>query len=153
MTLKDFLCHPGSEKTLKSSAKELEFVFANGCSRFREDCVSRDCGVAELDYDVCYRRFIRRCKQGVLQFVILKPVLVLAAFILYYFHMYEDGSFSARGGYLYITLIYTVSYSAALGSLVLFYVACKDLLMPFRALPKFVLVKSVVFLTYWQVSL
>jgi hypothetical protein len=98
------------------------------------------------------RRFIRRCKQGVLQFVILKPILVLAAFILYYFHLYEDGSFSPGGGYLYITLIYFVSYSGGLGSLVLFYVACKDLLMPFRALPKFVLVKSVVFLTYWQVS-
>lgn len=98
------------------------------------------------------RRFIRRCKQGVLQFVILKPILVLAAFVLYYFHLYEDGSFSPGGGYLYITLIYFVSYSGGLGSLVLFYVACKDLLMPFRALPKFVLVKSVVFLTYWQVS-
>jgi hypothetical protein len=45
-----------------------------------------------------------------------------------------------------------MSYSAALGALVLFYVACRDLLTPFKALPKFILVKSVVFLTYWQVS-
>ncbi len=86
-----------------------------------------------------------------LQFVILKPVLVLAAFILFYFGLYEDGSFTAAGGYLYITLIYTLSYSAALCSLVLFYVACRDLLRPFRPLPKFILIKSVVFLTYWQV--
>jgi hypothetical protein len=33
---------------------------------------------------------------------------------------------------------------------VLFYVACRDLLRPFRPLPKFILIKSVVFLTYWQ---
>ncbi|KAG0582878.1 hypothetical protein KC19_3G092600 [Ceratodon purpureus] len=95
-------------------------------------------------------RFIRRCKQGVLQFVILKPLLVLSAFILYYNNKYEEGSFYIGGGYLYITLIYTMSYSAALWALVLFYVACRDLLTPFKALPKFILVKSVVFLTYWQ---
>lgn len=95
-------------------------------------------------------RFIRRCKQGVLQFVILKPLLVLAAFILYYNDKYEEGSFYIGGGYLYITIVYTFSYSAALGALVLFYVACRDLLTPYKALPKFILVKSVVFLTYWQ---
>lgn len=95
-------------------------------------------------------RFIRRCKQGVLQFVILKPLLVLAAIILYYNNKYEEGSFYVGGGYLYITLIYTVAYSCALGALVLFYVACRELLTPYKALPKFILVKSVVFLTYWQ---
>lgn len=103
-------------------------------------------------FNLCCRRFIRRCKQGVLQFVILKPLLVLSAFILYYNNKYEEGSFYIGGGYLYITLIYTMSYSAALGALVLFYVACRDLLTPYKALPKFILVKSVVFLTYWQVS-
>ncbi|GLJ19213.1 hypothetical protein SUGI_0345220 [Cryptomeria japonica] len=52
-------------------------------------------------------RFIRRCKQGGLQFVILKPILVAVTFIL-------------------------------------------DLLRPFNPVPKFVIIKSVVFLTYWQ---
>ncbi|THU62618.1 hypothetical protein C4D60_Mb01t07000 [Musa balbisiana] len=95
-------------------------------------------------------RFIRRCKQGGLQFVILKPILVVITFILYAKGKYEDGNFSVDQAYLYITIIYTVSYSMALYALALFYVACKDLLRPFNPVPKFIIIKSVVFLTYWQ---
>lgn len=97
------------------------------------------------------RRFIRRCKQGCLQFVILKPILVAVTFILYAKGKYEDGNFSPRQSYLYLTIIYTISYSVALYALALFYVACKDLLQPFNPVPKFIIIKSVVFLTYWQV--
>ncbi|XAR49209.1 hypothetical protein NMG60_11032323 [Bertholletia excelsa] len=95
-------------------------------------------------------RFIRRCKQGCLQFVILKPVLVAVTFILYAKGKYHDGNFSVDQSYLYITIIYTVSYSVALYALALFYVACRDLLKPFNPVPKFIIIKSVVFLTYWQ---
>ncbi|KAL8545239.1 hypothetical protein ACS0TY_005431 [Phlomoides rotata] len=95
-------------------------------------------------------RFIRRCKQGCLQFVILKPILVAVTFILYARGKYEDGNFSPMQSYLYLTIIYTVSYSVALYALALFYVACKDLLQPFNPVPKFIIIKSVVFLTYWQ---
>ncbi|KAL8168224.1 hypothetical protein V2J09_009723 [Rumex salicifolius] len=95
-------------------------------------------------------RFIRRCKQGCLQFVILKPILVALTFMFYAKGKYEDGNFSANQSYLYITIIYTFSYSAALYALALFYVACRDLLQPFNPVPKFILIKLVVFLTYWQ---
>lgn len=95
-------------------------------------------------------RFIRRCKQGCLQFVILKPILVAVTFILYAKGKYNDGNFSVNQAYLYITIIYTFSYSAALYALALFYVACRDLLQPYNPVPKFILIKSVVFLTYWQ---
>lgn len=95
-------------------------------------------------------RFIKRCKQGSLQFVILKPILVVITFILYAKGKYEDGNFSVNEGYLYITIIYTISYTVALYALALFYVACRDLLRPYNPVPKFILIKSVVFLTYWQ---
>ncbi|KAK3022165.1 hypothetical protein RJ639_045360 [Escallonia herrerae] len=95
-------------------------------------------------------RFIRRCKQGGLQFVILKPMLVAVTFILYAKGKYHDGNFSAKQSYLYLTIIYTISYSTALYALALFYVACRDLLQPFNPVPKFIIIKSVVFLTYWQ---
>ncbi|VAI39349.1 unnamed protein product [Triticum turgidum subsp. durum] len=95
-------------------------------------------------------RFIRRCKQGCLQFVILKPILVVITFILYAKGKYEDGNFSVNQSYLYITIIYTISYSMALYALALFYAACRDLLRPYNPVPKFIIIKSVVFLTYWQ---
>ncbi|KAF0909021.1 hypothetical protein E2562_030560 [Oryza meyeriana var. granulata] len=95
-------------------------------------------------------RFIRRCKQGCLQFVILKPILVVITFILYAKGKYVDGNFSVNQSYLYITIIYTISYSMALFALALFYAACRDLLQPYNPVPKFIIIKSVVFLTYWQ---
>ncbi|GMI79411.1 hypothetical protein like AT3G05940 [Hibiscus trionum] len=95
-------------------------------------------------------RFIRRCKQGCLQFVILKPILVVVTLVLYAKGKYEDGNFSPSQAYLYLTIIYTISYTCALYALVLFYMACKDLLKPFNPVPKFIIIKSVVFLTYWQ---
>ncbi|KAI4349843.1 hypothetical protein L6164_010392 [Bauhinia variegata] len=95
-------------------------------------------------------RFIRKCKQGCLQFVILKPALVAVTLILYAKGKYKDGNFSPNQSYLYLTIIYTVSYTMALYALALFYVACKDLLQPFNPVPKFIIIKSVVFLTYWQ---
>ncbi|CAI0382002.1 unnamed protein product [Linum tenue] len=95
-------------------------------------------------------RFIRRCKQGCLQFVILKPILVTVTLILYAKGKYKDGNFSPDQAYLYLTIIYTISYTMALYALALFYVACRHLLQPFNPVPKFVMIKSVVFLTYWQ---
>lgn len=98
------------------------------------------------------RRFIRRCKQGCLQFVILKPILVAVTLILYAKGKYNDGNFSPKQAYLYLTIIYTISYTMALYALALFYFACRDLLQPFNPVPKFIIIKSVVFLTYWQVK-
>lgn len=85
--------------------------------------------------------------------MILKPVLVAVTLILYAKGKYEDGNFSPNQSYLYLTIIYTISYTVALYALALFYLACKDLLQPFNPVPKFILIKSVVFLTYWQVQL
>lgn len=47
--------------------------------------------------------------------------------------------------------MYNVTYSVALLALFMFYMGTHDLLAPFNPLMKFVLVKSVVFFTFWQV--
>lgn len=83
--------------------------------------------------------------------MILKPILVVVTLILYAKGKYKDGNFNPKQSYLYLTIIYTFSYTMALYALALFYVACKDLLQPFNPVPKFIIIKSVVFLTYWQV--
>ncbi|KAL0718142.1 hypothetical protein Bca4012_067464 [Brassica carinata] len=94
------------------------------------------------------KRFIRRCKQGCLQFVILKSILVAVTLVLHAKRKYKDGNFNPDQAYHYLTIIYTISYTVALYALVLFYMACRYLLQPFNPVPKFVMIKSLVFLTY-----
>ena len=56
-------------------------------------------------------------------------------------------------GYLYVTMIYNVSISLALYALFLFYFATRELLRPFDPVLKFFTIKSVIFLSFWQVCL
>ena len=53
--------------------------------------------------------------------------------------------------YLWITIIYNLTYTTALYALLLFYMGTHDLLAPFKPMLKFTVVKLVVFLTFWQV--
>ena len=55
-----------------------------------------------------------------------------------------------HGGYLYITIVYNFSVSMALYALFLFYAATKDLLSSYEPMLKFLTVKSVIFLSFWQ---
>lgn len=95
-------------------------------------------------------QFVRIVKQGALQFVLLKPVLAILTVVLYATGHYEEGDWSPSNSYLYLTIVYNVTYTVALYALLLFYMGTHELLRPFRPLLKFVLVKSVVFMTYWQ---
>jgi hypothetical protein len=95
--------------------------------------------------------FLRRCKQGTLQFVLLKPVMAALTLILYAGGAYTDGEMSPRDGYFYISILYNLCYTFALYGLMLFWIGAAELLEPFNPLLKFVLVKTVVFLTFWQV--
>lgn len=57
---------------------------------------------------------------------------------------------SVASGYLYVTIIYNVSVSLSLYALFLFYFATRDLLSPYSPVLKFFMVKSVIFLSFWQ---
>lgn len=57
---------------------------------------------------------------------------------------------SVASGYLYVTIIYNVSVSLSLYALFLFYFATRDLLSPYSPMLKFFMVKSVIFLSFWQ---
>ncbi len=70
--------------------------------------------------------------------------------ILHAFDKYHDGDFRPDGGYLYITLINNFSISLALYALFLFYFATKSMLKPYNPVIKFLTIKSVIFLTFWQ---
>ncbi|KAM3726905.1 Transmembrane protein [Dirofilaria immitis] len=105
------------------------------------------CCLAGKQYTI---EFLRFCKQATLQFCIIKPIMATLTVILMILGKYEDGNWSGDQGYLYITIVYNVSVSLALYGLFLFYTATRDLLSPYRPVLKFLTVKSVIFLSFWQ---
>lgn len=90
-------------------------------------------------------RFLRRCKQGAIQFVVVKPVMAIISLSLL-----AAGAYDSTPYQIILLCVYNISYTAALYALLLFYLATRVLLAPFHPVWKFMAVKSVVFLTYWQ---
>ncbi|KAJ9523820.1 hypothetical protein QJQ45_020008 [Haematococcus lacustris] len=94
--------------------------------------------------------FLRKCKQGTLQFVIAKPFLAFFTLALFVVGKYQVGDWSFTNGYFYLAIIYNVCYSVALFWMLLFYVGTDELLKPYKPLLKFFVFKTVIFLTFWQ---
>ncbi|KAL7829764.1 hypothetical protein AOLI_G00306490 [Acnodon oligacanthus] len=115
--------------------------------QIRSSCLYGTCCLAGMSYSIGFLRF---CKQATLQFCVVKPIMSLITILLQAFGKYHDGDFNVTGGYLYITIIYNVSVSLALYALFLFYSATSDLLRPYEPVLKFLTIKSVIFLSFWQ---
>ncbi|KAM8961434.1 transmembrane protein 184A isoform 2-T2 [Pelodytes ibericus] len=113
----------------------------------RSSCYYGTCCLQGMSYSIGFLRF---CKQATLQFCIVKPIMAVVTIILQAFGKYHDGDFNVQTGYLYITIIYNISVSLALYALFLFYFATKDLLRPFEPVLKFLTIKAVIFLSFWQ---
>lgn len=94
--------------------------------------------------------FLRFCKQATLQFCIIKPLMSVLTLILMATGRYHDGDWSPGSSYFYITMVYNLSVSVALYGLILFYQATKDLLSPYEPVWKFLSVKSIIFMSFWQ---
>jgi hypothetical protein len=105
------------------------------------------CCLAGKQYTI---EFLRFCKQATLQFCLIKPVMAVLTLILMIAGKYEDGNWRGDQGYLYITIVYNVSITIALYGLFLFYTATRDLLSTYSPVLKFLTVKSVIFLSFWQ---
>jgi len=105
------------------------------------------CCLNGYSYNISFLRF---CKQGTLQFCIVKPVMSIITIFLQAKGWYEDGNWAPTLGYLYVTIIYNTSISIALYALFLFYFATRDLLRPYDPVIKFFTIKSVIFLSFWQ---
>jgi len=94
--------------------------------------------------------FLTKCKFGVLQYVLLKYFCALITMILEFHHLYKEGDFSPKSGYLYICIIINASQCWALYCLTFFYCATSNELAPIRPIGKFLSVKCLVFFTWWQ---
>lgn len=94
--------------------------------------------------------FLRFCKQATLQFCIIKPLMSALTLVLQASGRYQDSDWSFSNSYIYITIVNNISVSLALYGLILFYNATKDLLSPYEPVWKFLSVKSIIFMSFWQ---
>ncbi|XP_069036871.1 transmembrane protein 184A [Lepisosteus oculatus] len=113
----------------------------------QSSCLYGTCCLGGMSYSIGFLRF---CKQATLQFCVIKPIMAVITILLQAFGKYHDGDFNVNSGYLYITIIYNFSVSLALYALFLFYFATSDLLRPYEPVLKFLTIKSVIFLSFWQ---
>uniref|UniRef100_A0A8C1N428 Transmembrane protein 184bb n=1 Tax=Cyprinus carpio TaxID=7962 RepID=A0A8C1N428_CYPCA len=105
----------------------------------QSSCVYGTCCLWGRTYSIGFLRF---CKQATLQFCVVKPLMAVITVILQAFGKYRDGDFKNVARF--------VSVSLSLYALFLFYFAARDLLEPYGPMLKFLMVKSVIFLSFWQ---
>ena len=93
---------------------------------------------------------LRFCKQATLQFCYVKIIHTVVTLVLQSKGTLHRGNFNPKYPYIYLFLLQNISVTIALWSLALFYLTTKELLQPFKPLLKFVTVKSVIFMAFWQ---
>ncbi len=94
--------------------------------------------------------FLKFCKFGTMQYIVLKPACTLAALILSACGLYGEGNFALNRFWVYQTLIMNVSVGYAFYCLGLFYILLHDPLEVHNPVPKFLCIKAVLFLSFWQ---
>ncbi|MCO5613894.1 hypothetical protein L7F22_068172 [Adiantum nelumboides] len=96
--------------------------------------------------------FLWLMKICILQYAIVRPVGTLVAVGLQYFGLYCLESWEPWFGHIYITIAISISVTVAMYCIIQFYMPIQEELKPYSPVLKFLAVKSVVFLTFWQDS-
>mmetsp|Transcript_10091 Transcript_10091/g.18373 ORF Transcript_10091/g.18373 Transcript_10091/m.18373 type:complete len:335 (+) Transcript_10091:28-1032(+) len=93
----------------------------------------------------------RFAKIGSLQYVVVKPITAVITIALQRLNIYgEEDLLRLDRGYIYIVIINSFSQAMAIYSLLLFYKSMSAELQPLGFIPKAIVLKSVIFFTYWQ---
>lgn len=113
-------------------------------------------GVRHL-FPVCFlgttsggRLFMHRCKHGILQYVVVRPLTTLLAVFSQLFNVYGEGEYDLSKTYIYLLVINNISQITAMYCLVIFYTGFKVELSGMKPLPKFLCIKLVVFFSFFQ---
>ncbi|XP_031393157.1 protein LAZ1 homolog 1 [Punica granatum] len=146
-------CLGGEESTIKYM--ESQSVISASTPLLEE---AYSYGVVEHPFPLnCFMRewylgpdFYHAVKIGIVQYMILKLICALLAMILQAFGVYGEGKFQWNYGYPYLAVVLNFSQTWALYCLVQFYTVTKQKLRPIKPLAKFLVFKSIVFLTWWQ---
>jgi len=93
---------------------------------------------------------LRTLKRITLQYVIIRPLSAIGAVILQSVNIYCPGNWNFSRGYIYITFVLFCSVSAAMYALIMFYTMTKEEMAPYKPIGKFLSVKFVIFLSFWQ---
>ncbi|XP_038887884.1 protein LAZ1 isoform X1 [Benincasa hispida] len=89
-------------------------------------------------------------KIGIVQYMMIKSLTSILAVVLENFGVYCEGDFNFQCGYPYMAVVLNFSQTWALYCLIQFYTVAKDELVHIKPLAKFLMFKSIVFLTWWQ---
>ena len=94
--------------------------------------------------------FVTKCKTGVFQYVIVRFVNSTIMAVLSSFGLYEEGVLTIASPFIWITAVNVCSQGWALYSLFLFFVCVHKELQGIRPFSKFLCIKLVLFLSFWQ---
>ena len=86
----------------------------------------------------------------VLQYTMLSPVLTLLQYIATFEGIFDESSWSAANLHVYFTAMRCVSVTLAFTALFYCYSSTKKILHSYHPLGKFIAIKVVVFLCFWQ---
>ena len=106
-------------------------------------------------FPLCYlkpwkmgRELVHNCKQGILQYIYIRPLTTIIAIICELNGVFGESQFNFNLAYPYLLFINNLSQFCAMYCLVLFYRANYDELRAMRPLPKFLCIKAVVFFSF-----
>ncbi|KAL9931438.1 hypothetical protein V8E36_009724 [Tilletia maclaganii] len=97
-------------------------------------------------------KFLWLMKICILQYAIFRPLCTILTVGMEYMGVYCLASWMPWFGHLWMALIITISVSIAMYCVVQFYLPISEELKPYDPVLKFLAVKAVVFLTFWQES-
>lgn len=93
--------------------------------------------------------FVRNCRLAIFQFMVVKPLGAIVIIILKAKHEL-GGILDVSKGHFWTALICNFSITTAFTALVYFYVGLKEFMEGTDALLKFICIKAVIFLSFWQ---
>eukprot|EP01113_Clastostelium_recurvatum_P009791 TRINITY_DN14763_c0_g1_i2.p1 TRINITY_DN14763_c0_g1~~TRINITY_DN14763_c0_g1_i2.p1 ORF type:complete len:331 (-),score=65.52 TRINITY_DN14763_c0_g1_i2:3-995(-) len=95
-------------------------------------------------------KFVNQTTRWVLQYVLVKPATSLLAILLDSMGWYQEGTYSPLHGYLWITIINSISVTFAMNGLLYIYHATQHELAHIKPLAKLACIKGVLFAAFWQ---
>eukprot|EP00742_Colponemidia_sp_Colp-10_P008662 GILJ01009397.1.p1 GENE.GILJ01009397.1~~GILJ01009397.1.p1 ORF type:complete len:581 (-),score=120.83 GILJ01009397.1:277-2019(-) len=99
---------------------------------------------------VVNKAFITSTRRGTLQYAIIKPLCAATGIVTERLDTYYEGHYYTDKSYMYITATENIAVLIAMFWLFHFYLAFRDTIHHFKPTAKFLCIKGVIFLTFWQ---